>query len=89
MENKIKLKVQVIVPTTIELEIVDEDLWNSRKNDFYIQCNSEKDMGSYINSDYCEEEYGIKPIQDTIDEDIVNKEYGDIITVWDENGEEV
>jgi len=46
-------------------------------------------MGSYMNSDYCEEEYGIRVNQDTIEEDIVNKEYGSILQVWDENGETV
>lgn len=87
--KSIKVKVEVITPTTIELEIVDEDKWKFRKNDFYFQCNAEKDMGSYMNSDYCEEEYGIRVNQDTIDEDIVNKEYGSIIQVWNENGDTV
>ena len=87
--KSIKVKVEVITPTTIELDIVDEDKWRIGKNNFILQCNAEKDMGSYMNSDYCEEEYGIRVNQDTIEEDIVNKEYGSILQVWDEKGETV
>ena len=87
--KSIKVKVEVIIPTTIELDIVDEDKWRIGKNNFISQCNAEKDMGSYMNSDYCEEEYGIRVNQDNIEEDIANKEYGGIINVWDENGESV
>jgi len=87
--KSIKVKVEVITPTTIELDIIDEDKWRIGKNNFIFQCNAEKDMGTYMNSDYCEEEYGIRVNQDTIEEDIVNKEYGSILQVWDENGETV
>ena len=34
MKN-IKVKVQVIVPTTFELEITDKKLWKKRKDEFY------------------------------------------------------
>jgi hypothetical protein len=43
-------------------------------------------MGAYIQTDYCEEEYGIRIIDETIEEDHLNKEFGDIIQTWDENG---
>ena len=81
-----KVKLQVIVPTTFELEIVDKELWKSKKDEFFSQCNSEKDMGSYIHTDYCEEEYGIRMLEENIKEDTNNKEYGEIIQTWDENG---
>jgi len=80
MKN-IKVKVQVIVPTTFKLEITDKKLWKKRKDEFFSSCNSEKDMGAYIQTDYCEEDYGVKIIDETIE-----KEFGDIIQTWDENG---
>ena len=86
MKN-ITVKVEAIIPTTFELEITDKKLWNKRKNDFFCQCNSEKDMGAYIHTDYCEEEYGVRIINETIEEDHLNREYGEIIQTWDENGE--
>ena len=85
MKN-IKVKVEVIVPTTFELEITDKKLWKERKDEFFSSCNSEKDMGAYIQTDYCEEEYGIRIIDETIEEDHLNKEFGNIIQTWDENG---
>jgi hypothetical protein len=85
MKN-IKVQVQVIVPTTFELEITDKKLWKEKKDEFFSSCNSEKDMGAYIQTDYCEEEYGIRIIDETIEEDHLNKEFGDIIQTWDENG---
>jgi len=85
MKN-IKVKVEVIVPTTFELEITDKKLWKERKDEFFSSCNSEKDMGAYIQTDYCEEEYGIRIIDENIEEDHLNKEFGDIIQTWDENG---
>ena len=85
MKN-IKVKVQVIVPTTFELEITDKKLWKERKDEFFSQCNCEKDMGSYIQTDFCEEEYGIRMLEENIKEDTNNKEYGEIIQTWDENG---
>ena len=85
MKN-IKVKVQVIVPTTFELEITDKKLWKKRKDEFFSQCNCEKDMGAYIQTDFCEEEYGIRIIDENIEEDHLNKEFGDIIQTWDENG---
>ena len=80
MKN-IKVQVQVIVPTTFELEITDKKRWKERKDEFFSSCNSEKDMGAYIQTDYCEEDYGVKIIDETIE-----KEFGDIIQTWDENG---
>jgi hypothetical protein len=85
MKN-IKVQVQVIVPTTFELEITDKKRWKERKDEFFSSCNSEKDMGAYIQTDYCEEDYGIRIIDETIEEDHLNKEFGDIIQTWDENG---
>jgi hypothetical protein len=85
MKN-IKVQVQVIVPTTFELEITDKKRWKERKDEFFSSCNSEKDMGAYIQTDYCEEDYGVKIIDETIEEDHLNKEFGDIIQTWDENG---
>jgi hypothetical protein len=85
MKN-IKVQVQVIVPTTFELEITDKKRWKEKKDEFFSSCNSEKDMGAYIQTDYCEEEYGIRIIDETIEEDHLNKEFGDIIQTWDENG---
>jgi hypothetical protein len=85
MKN-IKVQVQVIVPTTFELEIIDKKRWKEKKDEFFSQCNCEKDMGAYIQTDYCEEEYGIRIIDETIEEDHLNKEFGDIIQTWDENG---
>jgi hypothetical protein len=65
MENKqIKVKIIKQVPVIRTLNIVDLDTWNLNKNNFIIQCNSAKDMGGYIDSDYCSEEYGIEPCQD-------------------------
>jgi hypothetical protein len=83
---KIKVKLQVIVPTTFELEIVDEELWKNKKDEFFSQCNSEKDMGAYIQTDYCEEEYGIRMLEENINEDTDNKDFGEIIQTWDEYG---
>jgi hypothetical protein len=85
MKN-IKVKVEVIVPTTFELEITDKKLWKERKDEFFSSCNSEKDMGAYIQTDYCEEDYGVKIIDETIEEDHLNREFGNIIQTWDENG---
>ena len=85
MKN-IKVKVDVIVPTTFELEITDKKLWKERKDEFFSSCNSEKDMGAYIQTDYCEEDYGVKIIDETIEEDHLNREFGNIIQTWDENG---
>jgi hypothetical protein len=85
MKN-IKVQVQVIVPTTFELEIIDKKRWKEKKDEFFSQCNCEKDMGAYIQTDYCEEEYGIRIIDENIEEDHLNKEFGDIIQTWDENG---
>ena len=85
MKN-IKVQVQVIVPTTFELEITDKKRWKEQKDEFFSQCNCEKDMGAYIQTDYCEEEYGIRIIDENIEEDHLNKEFGDIIQTWDENG---
>ena len=85
MKN-IKIQVQVIVPTTFELEITDKKRWKEKKDEFFSQCNCEKDMGAYIQTDYCEEEYGIRIIDENIEEDHLNKEFGDIIQTWDENG---
>ena len=86
MKN-ITVKVEVIVPTTFELEITDEKLWKKRKNEFFSSCNTEKEMGAYIQTDYCEEDYGVKIIDETIEEDHLNREFGNIIQTWDENGE--
>jgi hypothetical protein len=46
-----------------------------------------KDMGGYIDSDYCSEEYGIEPYHD--DKEIAcEAEWGDVIQVWyKEHGE--
>ena len=56
MENKqIKVKIIKQVPVIRTLNIVDLDTWNLNKNNFIVQCNSEKDMGGYIDSDYCSE----------------------------------
>jgi hypothetical protein len=85
MKN-IKVKVEVIVPTTFELEITDKKLWKERKDEFFSSCNSEKDMGAYIQTDYCEEDYGVKIIDENIEEDHLNREFGNIIQTWDENG---
>jgi hypothetical protein len=85
MKN-IKVKVEVIVPTTFELEITDKKLWKERKDEFFSSCNSEKDMGAYIQTDYCEEDYGVKIIDETIEEDHLNRDFGNIIQTWDENG---
>jgi hypothetical protein len=87
MKN-ITVKVEVMIPTTFELEITDEKLWKKRKDEFFSSCTSEKDMGAYIQTDYCEEEYGVKIIDETIEEDHLNREFRDIIQTWDENGEE-
>ena len=87
MKN-ITVKVEVMIPTTFELEITDKKLWKERKDEFFSSCNSEKDMGAYIQTDYCEEEYGVKIIDETIEEDHLNREFRDIIQTWDENGEE-
>ena len=43
-------------------------------------------MGAYIQTDFCEEEYGIRIIDENIEEDHLSKEFGDIIQTWDENG---
>jgi len=85
MKN-ITVKVEVIVPTTFELEITDEKLWKKRKNEFFSSCNTEKEMGAYIQTDYCEEDYGVRVIEETIEEDHLNREFGNIIQTWDENG---
>jgi hypothetical protein len=85
MKN-IKVKVEVMIPTTFELEITDKKLWKERKDEFFSSCNSEKDMGAYIQTDYCEEDYGVKIIDETIEEDHLNREFRDIIQTWDENG---
>ena len=85
MKN-ITVKVEVIVPTTFELEITDEKLWKKRKNEFFSSCNTEKEMGAYIQTDYCEEDYGVRVIEETIEEDHLNREYGEIIQTWDEYG---
>ena len=85
MKN-ITVKVEVMIPTTFELEITDKKLWKERKDEFFSSCNSEKDMGAYIQTDYCEEDYGVKIIDETIEEDHLSKEFGDIIQTWDENG---
>ena len=85
MKN-ITVKVEVMIPTTFELEITDKKLWKERKDEFFSSCNSEKDMGAYIQTDYCEEDYGVKIIDETIEEDHLNREFGNIIQTWDENG---
>jgi hypothetical protein len=86
MENKqIKVKLIKQVPVIRTLNIVDIDQWKLRKDNFIIQCNSGKDMGNYIDSDYCSEEYGIEPHDDK--EIPCEAEWGDVIQVWDEHGE--
>jgi hypothetical protein len=46
MENKqIKVKIIKQVPVIRTLNIVDLDTWNLNKNNFIIQCNSEKRYG--------------------------------------------
>jgi hypothetical protein len=86
MENKqIKIKIIKQVPVIRTLNIVDLDTWNLNKNNFIIQCNSEKDMGGYIDSDYCSEEYGIEPCQD--EEIACEAEWGDVVQLYKEDGE--
>ncbi len=85
--EKIKIRVVKEIPHDRIFQIVDKDLWESKKDDFISQINCGKDMGSYIDSDYCKEEYGIISWWDSSDD--VNSEWGEIISMEDENGKQV
>jgi hypothetical protein len=87
MDNTILIKVYKKIAVNRLFKIVDSDTWKKRKNDFIAQINCGKDMGNYIGTDYCSEEFGIEPIHN---EDISEtSEWDEIISMIDEKGEEV
>ena len=87
MDNTILIKVYKKIAVNRLFKIVDFDTWKKRENDFIAQINCGKDMGNYIGTDYCSEEFGIEPIHN---EDISEtSEWDEIISMVDEKGEEV
>ena len=67
---KVKIKFSVITPCEKDYEIVDEKLWNKHKKDFVTLAKS--DECQEVFSD--ESLYGLKPIEDSFQEDSPNRE---------------
>lgn len=85
--DTIKIRVVKEVLYSRIFKIVDKKLWKEKKNDFIAQLNCGKDMGNYLDTGYCEEEYGIEFDQEHPQYD--DDEWGDIIDMQDEEGKKV
>lgn len=85
--DTIKIRVVKEVVYSRIFKIVDEKLWKKKKNWFIDQINSDKDMGNYLDSDYCQEEYGIEFEQEHPQHD--DDEWGDVLDMRDEENKKV
>ena len=82
MKRKLKVKFNLIVPCEKEYEIVEQELWDFGKDRFTEVAKS--DNCQEIFSD--ERIYGLKPIENSFEEDSPNREVHSIQSITDDKG---
>ena len=77
MEKRIKVKHWVKTPATVELKIVDKELYEKNKDELKHTLLNDNDGVALLDSDYLED-YGLERVDETFEEDIVNREIHDV-----------
>tara|TARA_R100000329_G_scaffold134223_1_gene114201 strand:- start:48 stop:299 length:252 start_codon:yes stop_codon:yes gene_type:complete len=82
MEKRIKVKHWVKTPATVELRVVDKELYEKHKSDLQHSLLQDEDGVALLDSDYLEQ-YGLERVDETFEEDIVNREIHDVDEITD------